>query len=257
MAPTLFGRSMVALECAAMVAFVAATVVIVPDQIRAANHHGAAAWMVLVAIPLAHVAADLFTGFMHFFADNFGSERTPFLGPAFIRRFREHHCDQKAICKLSFRELNGGLVLVASPIFVPVALWLDASSSVLAMALGLFAWTFVVFGTTTNQVHRWAHDDDPPKFVRWLALRRLILSAEHHETHHRAPHDTHFCITHGWLNPVLDRLGVWHLAANALAALSIPQFELSVMGRMRRRPTPRATTTSHPVDVAAVPVGKP
>jgi ubiquitin-conjugating enzyme E2 variant len=37
--------------------------------------------------------ADLFSGLVHWALDSFGSVRTPVLGPAFIRPFREHHAD--------------------------------------------------------------------------------------------------------------------------------------------------------------------
>jgi len=34
----------------------------------------------------------------------------------------------------------------------------------------------------------------------------LILSPEHHAIHHAAPQDKYYCITVGWMNPVLERL---------------------------------------------------
>lgn len=220
-------------EVTAIVGFVAASGVVLPDMARAVQQHGVHALWLLLLLPLAHVAADLFTGFMHFFADNFCSDRTPVLGPAFVRRFREHHVDPTAICRLSFRELNGGLVLVAVPIYAPIALWADESASLLALGVSLFVWVFLLFATSTNQVHRWAHDLNPPRWARWLAARGLILDPVHHARHHVAPHDRHFCITHGWLNPYLDQLGVWHALARGLAALGVPQSPLSVMGRLR------------------------
>jgi hypothetical protein len=229
-----FDRVMTVVEWAAIVAFCIATLIVIPDSVQAARQHGISATWLISLIPLAHVCADLFTGFMHFFADNFCSDNTPILGPAFVRRFREHHFDQTAICRLSFRELNGGLVLVSLPIFVPIALWNDESASHAAMGLTLFAWSFLFFGTTTNQVHRWAHERDAPRLAIWLASHHLILNRKHHAYHHAAPHDSHFCITHGWLNPLLDRSGFWHSLARFFAAIGVPQFSESAMGAKRQ-----------------------
>ncbi len=49
----------------------------------------------------------------------------------------------------------------------------------------------------TNQFHKWAHSDDPPRAVRALQRWRLILSPARHDAHHTAPFDTFFCITTG------------------------------------------------------------
>ena len=58
----------------------------------------------------------------------------------------------------------------------------------------------------TNQVHKWAHQRRPPAAVRLMQRAGLILSREHHATHHRAPHTRAYCITSGWLNPLLDAI---------------------------------------------------
>ena len=79
-----FERVMMVVETAAMVAFAISSLVIIPDLIAAANIHGTASLWLLALVPLAHVAADVFTGFMHFFSDNFFSPDTPIVGPAFV-----------------------------------------------------------------------------------------------------------------------------------------------------------------------------
>ena len=61
----------------------------------------------------------------------------------------------------------------------------------------------------TNLIHRWAHMPRPPGPARWLQGRGLILSPERHARHHRRPFDRAYCITTGWLNAPMDRLGVW------------------------------------------------
>ena len=38
------------------------------------------------------------------------------------------------------------------------------------------------------------------------ATRKLILSPEHHSVHHSAPRDKYYCITVGWMNPLLEKV---------------------------------------------------
>jgi hypothetical protein len=225
---------MLVLEIAGAVISVLATLKIGFDVSQGVALHGVWALAVLLLIPLGYIAADLFTGFFHFFADNFGSERTPLLGPAFIFRFRQHHSDKKLICTLNFRELNGSHILLASPIVVAIAL-LPIATTGWGFAFGTFAWSMMFFAVFTNQIHRWAHDDDRSTLIRFLQRTRLMLSPDHHEHHHRVPHGVHFCITNGWLNTLLDRFGIWHRIADVLIALGVPQAPESVLGSARRR----------------------
>src|SRR4029079_9769245 len=75
-------------------------------------------------------------------------------------------------------------------------------------SFGFFTATFVAFlaafVVATNQFHKWAHADNPPAIARPLQRWGLILSPQHHAIHHRTPHDRHYCITVGWMNPVLN-----------------------------------------------------
>ena len=56
-----------------------------------------ASWLVPVAFMVGYITADFASGFFHFLADNYGSTTKPFVGPVFIRPFREHHIDPEAI----------------------------------------------------------------------------------------------------------------------------------------------------------------
>ena len=69
-----------------------------------------------------------------------------------------------------------------------------------------------LFIVATNQFHKWAHADNPPRVaVRLCSAGGLILSPEHHNIHHAAPHDQHYCITVGWMNPILDKTGFFRI----------------------------------------------
>jgi hypothetical protein len=74
-----------------------------------------------------------------------------------------------------------------------------------------------LFAVATNQFHKWAHQATSPRVARWLQSAGLILSTRHHAIHHAAPHDRHYCITVGWLNPLLNavrffRAAEWFIA---------------------------------------------
>src|SRR5262249_31404841 len=66
-----------------------------------------------------------------------------------------------------------------------------------------------IFTFATNQFHKWAHDDQPPALALWLQDKHLILPRDHHQVHHTFPYETHYCITTGWMNGVMSKLGAW------------------------------------------------
>jgi len=43
--------------------------------------------------------------------------------------------------------------------------------------------------------------------VRLLQRTRLVLAPTHHQVHHTKPFNMHYCITNGWLNPLLNKIG--------------------------------------------------
>ena len=71
----------------------------------------------------------------------------------------------------------------------------------------------------TNQFHKWAHDDDPARWVRTLQQAGLILSPKHHAIHHASPQNKSYCITVGWMNPVLDRISFFRICEAIIGRL--------------------------------------
>jgi len=76
---------------------------------------------------------------------------------------------------------------------------------------GALFWCCLLLGLATgsfgtNLFHKWAHEPNPPVVVRWLQRSRLILGPERHQ-HHHSDYSRGFCVTSGWMNPVLDALG--------------------------------------------------
>lgn len=181
---------------------------------------GAGSGAVLLAMLLAgHVAADFVSGLAHWLADRVLSEELPYLGPHFVRPFREHHLDPAAIARHDFIETNGNTCLVVLPGLAATLLWVDPGSGRGEFAGASFALFLGLWTCSTNQFHKWAHSVSAPRCVRRLQRARLILDPGHHALHHQPPFRSRFCITTGWLNPVLDLLGVFARLEHVLGAV--------------------------------------
>lgn len=158
-------------------------------------------WPLLAAALAAWLAADLLSGLVHWALDSFGSIRTPVVGPAFIRPFREHHADALAITRHGFVETNGASCLGALPLLLGAAVAPPGFAHALL--------TFTALGAlAANQCHKWAHSDPGslPGAIRALQRSRLILAPAQHARHHAPPFDRNYCTAAGWLNGLLNAL---------------------------------------------------
>ena len=173
-------------------------------------------WLVLSALLLSYLAADFVSGFVHWMGDTWGSTDMPVLGKAFIRPFREHHVDEKAITRHDFVETNGNNCLVSIPVAILAVALPHSSPGWVFVSTFLGAMIFWVMAT--NQFHKWSHLDQPPALIGFLQRVHLILPPDHHRIHHTAPYNKYYCITVGWMNkplvmigffPTLERLITW------------------------------------------------
>ncbi len=194
------------LEMASVAAFAAVTGALA-FRIWSASGQATQLLSIAAGAALGYVLADVVSGVVHWFCDTFFREDTPIIGRAFIHPFREHHDDPLSITRHDFFEVNGNNCLALLPLVVAVLVLgapgpgvavpaLFAQSLALGFALATFA---------TNQFHKWAHQPRPSAPVRWLQSTGLILSPAHHGRHHAEPYRQAFCITAGWLDPLLDR----------------------------------------------------
>lgn len=179
-------------------------------------------WMVVLAIPFGLVLSDFVTGLLHWIADTYGSEHTPVLGPSVVKPFRLHHLYPRDICTHNLVTTLGNSCIVAGP-FLSLSLyliWRMPESRWLPLAV--ICLTILAGGTVaTNLFHKWAHQENPSALVRWLQRRRMVLEPSHHDLHHTEPFNMHYCITNGWLNPVMNKIGFFRKIEAALRRVGI------------------------------------
>jgi len=157
---------------------------------------------------VGYLLADLVAGTVHWIADRHFDPATPCLGPLLIEPFRAHHDDPRSITRHDFFEVLGNNALVAIPAASLLA-WLPPAASAAACFAVTAALAATLAAVATNLFHAWAHTERPPRLVRGLQAAGLILTPARHARHHRGPHDRAYCVTSGWLNPLLDRAGVF------------------------------------------------
>jgi len=181
---------------------------------KAFPFHTTHPWVLASGLFAGFLFADFVSGFVHWMADTWGSADMPYLGKSLVRPFREHHVDQKAMTRHDYIETNGANCLVSLPvaagvIFIPF----DPSSAFLSFSLFMFAMiaSMVYFVMWTNQIHKWSHlePEETPKILKLMQKLHLILPPGHHQRHHQSPYKTYYCITTGWLNWPLAKIGFY------------------------------------------------
>ncbi|NBD11576.1 MULTISPECIES: plasmanylethanolamine desaturase [Corallococcus] len=202
-----------AMEIASILAFVTLEGALI-YKLWSTHHTGP--WLLILAVVLGYLAADFVSGLVHWMGDTWGSTEMPVLGKAFIRPFREHHVDEKAITRHDFVETNGNNCLVSLPVAaLAVAVPLNGPGWVF---LAAFLGAMIFWVMATNQFHKWSHLDSPPALIHFLQRVHLILPPDHHRIHHTAPFNQYYCITVGWMNrplkmihffPLMERLITW------------------------------------------------
>ena len=204
-------------EIAAITLFLVLITTVGTRLILQVDGAGTALWIAVAAFT-GIVISDFLSGAAHWAGDTLGDERTPFLGNHVIAPFRTHHVDPKGITRHDFIEINGNTCIALVPALLLLAGIAPATPGISFFVRFTLAFTcFFVF--CTNQFHKWAHQSNPAAFVRFLQKRGLILSPERHAIHHADTSD-HYCITVGWMNPLLAKIGFFRLAESLVASVS-------------------------------------
>lgn len=171
-------------------------------------------YYVVLACLTGIATADFLSGLVHWFADTWGSVDMPLIGKNFLRPFREHHIDPTSITRHDFVETNGDNLCLT----IPLSLYLNNKlvTNENQFSDGGFQVYYLlvltIFTAHTNQIHKWSHTYlGLPAWVKLLQDLHVILPRQHHRIHHVSPHETYYCITTGWLNWPLEKIGFWKL----------------------------------------------
>lgn len=160
-------------------------------------------YLFIPAIIVSWIFSDFIGGVIHWAGDTWGSIDLPLLGPALIRPFREHHVDPLAITRHDFIETNAACALAGVPIlFLSLFLSVGKEYKVTSFLL-MFIFFMTIFVLFTNQIHKWSHSQNPNRLLILLQSCHIILNPEHHKIHHTVPFNKYYCITTGWMNPIL------------------------------------------------------
>ena len=176
-------------------------------------------WWLPLTVFTGLMGADFTSGFVHWLFDTWGSTDTPVVGQLAIRTFREHHVDARAMTRHGFVETNGhniGLSLVPSITGYFAIQHHTLGHALLAMSCFFMA----ICVAMTSQIHKWAHMEHAPALVRRLQDAGLIIGAKHHNRHHVRPHDSHYCITVGWMNGPLEMIHFFPAVERVITAVT-------------------------------------
>ncbi|HEX5704035.1 MAG TPA: fatty acid desaturase CarF family protein [Pyrinomonadaceae bacterium] len=164
--------------------------------------------VLVVGVPVAWILADFVSGLVHWFADTYGADDTPLFGPWLIKPFRQHHQYARDICTHNLVLTIGNSCTVAAP-FQAGVLYLLLSDEDVSFTKAAFSFVFNLFTiamVATNVLHKWAHAEKTNWVISRLQRSRVFLSPAHHHLHHTKPFDSNYCITNGWLNPLLEKI---------------------------------------------------
>ena len=185
---------------------------------------GYGVWLLLL-LPFGLLGSDFTSGMFHWFFDNYGSPQTPVFGPT-IELFRVHHVLPQDICKSNFTFTVGHISVWSVPLILSHLLafiWIQPP--LVYSAWTVFFSTANLFLIYTNQFHKWAHLPEKPSWMLWLQERRLVLNTNHHHVHHTPPFDTYYCITTGWMNPILYKIRFFPRMEILLEMLGCPKSQ--------------------------------
>jgi hypothetical protein len=179
------------------------------------------AWSLPLLFAGGVLASDFTSGLFHWFFDNYGSPQTPVFGQT-IELFRVHHDLPEDICNSGLVFTVGHVCLWVVPMISTfIGAWYLAGRGPLVSALLLFATMANLFLVLTNLFHKWAHLPKKPAWMLFMQEYRLVLETQHHNIHHTPPFDTYYCITTGWLNPLLRAIKFFPRMEKVLALIGV------------------------------------
>lgn len=170
-----------------------------------------------MTILFAWLLADFLTGLVHFAQDRLLLEPSRFL---FINRIKLdndlHHAKPAAMTRFSMWEN----INTSAPYTIPVA------GCLFLLGCPTVIWLALFFASFANLVHRFAHlpKAKVPPLVKAVQWTGLFITFDHHHVHHFDKNGTikkevttvRFCPMTNWLNPILDKVGLFMFIARML-----------------------------------------
>lgn len=160
---------------------------------------------IIISLFLGYLISDFSSGIFHWTLDTWMTSDVPVIG-SMIAEFREHHVVPHAMTLKTWIDTNGNNCIGG----IVSLIWMNFALRANYFKLSVFCLTLSIGVTLTNQIHKWAHET--PKnlstFVKFLQRSGIILSFSHHHGHH-TEHLSHYCITNGWMNYLLEPIGFW------------------------------------------------
>lgn len=177
--------------------------------------------MLFFQIVAAWFAADLLTGAVHWFEDRYLDHGTlNFLASVAEENDLHHRKPTAMILSTGWTNMKSAAA-VGWPL--AFALWWHGAAP--------FVWLVPFFASFGNLVHRFAHmpRKQVPRWIRGLQEFGIFISFEHHDLHHRSMKQLipkhlagyKFCPMTDWVNPIVDRIGLWHAIEHALSRLGL------------------------------------
>lgn len=171
-------------------------------------------WIIILFFKLIFciLLVDFVSGCFHWLEDAYGNEDWPIIGELVTKPNILHHHDPRYFTHYSW--LYSARILLG----------MGAVILTVAYALGQLNWLvilFVLIGINANEIHKWAHRTprENGKLITALQRSGLLQSPRHHGVHHRDPKNSHYCVITNYLNPVLERIGLWHALEAAIYQL--------------------------------------
>jgi hypothetical protein len=145
---------------------------------------------------VCYLAADLLAGFWHWWEDRYADVKWPFIGELIAKPNQLHHDQPLAFLDQSYWSRNSTTIIPAA-----IAFALTFPHPI----CGVF-----LFVSQANEIHAWAHSKGKlPIWIETLQMTGFFQSPKHHAQHHIDPYEYKYCVMTDWVNPVIDRLGLW------------------------------------------------
>jgi len=168
--------------------------------------------ILLLLVISGMASADFFSGILHWTFDTWGSSEIPFWGEYVVKSFREHHTKPHLILKRNWIESNGVPIIVVVLVHVVYSLLFEewVLSILGSVHTSVFLFCFYLMMSMSNEIHKLCHyPKECGYFVETLRLFKIIPSRMDHKKHHTYPFDDNYCLSTGWMNPILRKLNFW------------------------------------------------